>query len=589
DMFSTKPKRFASLHLHLLETKTNFKPFETSPYVKIDMCYISLALFLVVHRKKGELYLRAIVVVKPTQGTLGSATVWPLIHCLHFVYIDKVGPANQNLLPQQLAASPAYSDSDSVLETNHAAPLLPFDLATRRPYVPPRSRPRRSEASSPAAATACLIRTRPPPPRLWPHSAAATATASSVVDALRRRVHLVRGLNPPLRPRLRRPLARGGMGAAASRLRSTAPAVKALAVAVLLLGAGAVGALHQNRASLPIESWTCSIHHRKALCVEPASTNRRRRPRPSLPMPRGVVQHNTNLEMEASLAGNPERRKQQEESKPTKKSLLAVAVGIKNKDTVNRLVSKFSADHFVIMLFHYDNTLEQWDDLEWSKRAVHVAAKGQTKWWFAKRFLHPDVVAEYEYIFVWDEDIEVETFDPLRYLDTVKREGFEVSQPALDRRSEIHHAITARALMPTSDMHRRAQGVRCDEDSMGPPCMGWVEFMVPVFSQEAWRCVWHMVQSDLVHGWGLDYKVGYCAKGDRAHNVGVVDSEYVLHRGIPMLSDNSKGPSSTGRAAVRWRSFKEMQIFNKRWEEASMEDESWTDPYAAAPLTASSI
>lgn len=24
--------------------------------------------------------------------------------------------------------------------------------------------------------------------------------------------------------------------------------------------------------------------------------------------------------------------------------------------------------------------------------------------WYAKRFLHPDVVASYEYIFVWDED-----------------------------------------------------------------------------------------------------------------------------------------------------------------------------------------
>lgn len=30
--------------------------------------------------------------------------------------------------------------------------------------------------------------------------------------------------------------------------------------------------------------------------------------------------------------------------------------------------------------------------------------------WFAKRFLHPDVVAEYAYIFLWDEDIGVENF-----------------------------------------------------------------------------------------------------------------------------------------------------------------------------------
>jgi len=31
--------------------------------------------------------------------------------------------------------------------------------------------------------------------------------------------------------------------------------------------------------------------------------------------------------------------------------------------------------------------------------------------WFAKRFLHPDIVAPYEYIFIWDEDLGVEHFN----------------------------------------------------------------------------------------------------------------------------------------------------------------------------------
>lgn len=33
------------------------------------------------------------------------------------------------------------------------------------------------------------------------------------------------------------------------------------------------------------------------------------------------------------------------------------------------------------------------------------------KRWYAKRFLHPDVVAAYDYIFIWDEDLGVEHFD----------------------------------------------------------------------------------------------------------------------------------------------------------------------------------
>ena len=138
-----------------------------------------------------------------------------------------------------------------------------------------------------------------------------------------------------------------------------------------------------------------------------------------------------------------------------------------------KLVSKFPAGDFAVMLFHYDGAVEQWGDLEWSRRAVHVAAPGQTKWWFAKRFLHPDVVAEYDYVSVWDEDVEVDAFDPARYLAAVRREGLEVSQPALDRRSEIHHAITTRARGPgpPGGVHGRVRDARCgDGGGGGPPC-----------------------------------------------------------------------------------------------------------------------
>ncbi|CAN6223152.1 unnamed protein product [Urochloa humidicola] len=368
-------------------------------------------------------------------------------------------------------------------------------------------------------------------------------------------------------------------------------AARAVGIVLLLFVAGGIATLHRT------ESSTLWIPPRKILRAEAATAagrtrsnrcaNRRRRP-----LPRGLAHEKANLEMEPSLAGDPEwRMKQQQQHEAAApaaavalkpKSLLAVPVGIKNKAVVNKLVSKFlAAGDFTVMLFHYDGAVEQWGDMEWSERAVHVAAKKQTKWWFAKRFLHPKVVAEYEYVFLWDEDIEVDAFDPARYLDIVRREGLEVSQPALDRRSEIHHAITARALLPTEDgVHRRVRDTRCGDGDSAPPCVGWVEGMVPVFSRAAWQCVWGMVQNDLIHGWGLDRKLGYCAGGDRALTVGIVDSEYVLHRGVPMLGGVGK---SEGRAAVRHRSSKEMRIFNRRWEEAMAEDKAWKDPYAAEP------
>ena len=37
-----------------------------------------------------------------------------------------------------------------------------------------------------------------------------------------------------------------------------------------------------------------------------------------------------------------------------------------------------------------------------------------------------------------------------------------------------------------------------------------MEVMAPVFTREAWTCVWHMIQNDLVHGWGLDWNFWRC-------------------------------------------------------------------------------
>jgi Protein of unknown function (DUF707) len=41
--------------------------------------------------------------------------------------------------------------------------------------------------------------------------------------------------------------------------------------------------------------------------------------------------------------------------------------------------------------------------------------------WYAKRFLHPDIVAAYEYIFIWDEDLGVEHFNAEEYVHLIKK------------------------------------------------------------------------------------------------------------------------------------------------------------------------
>jgi len=108
--------------------------------------------------------------------------------------------------------------------------------------------------------------------------------------------------------------------------------------------------------------------------------------------------------------------------------------------------------------------------------------------------------------------------------------------------------------------------------------------MAPVFSRAAWNCVWHLIQNDLIHGWGLDMKLGYCAQGDRTEKVGVIDSEYVVHQGIPSLGGPSLGRKTPRRSLdlrthIRRQSSAELEKFKERWNRAVREDEGWRDPF----------
>ncbi|TMW95571.1 uncharacterized protein [Solanum lycopersicum] len=312
-------------------------------------------------------------------------------------------------------------------------------------------------------------------------------------------------------------------------------------------------------------------------------------------LPRGIIQARSDLELKP-LWSTTSSKSKAKASNSSSHNLLAVPVGIKQKSNVDALVQKFLSANFTVILFHYDGNVDGWEDLQWSKDAIHIVAHNQTKWWFAKRFLHPAVVSIYDYIFLWDEDLGVENFHPGRYLEIVKSEGLEISQPALDPNSTgIHHRITIRSR--TNRFHRRVYDIRgstkCSDESEGPPCTGFVEGMAPVFSRSAWLCAWHLIQNDLVHGWGMDMKLGYCAQGDRSKKVGVVDSEYVVHQSIQTLGGQSLKKDSNSeesvkrhvvdvRSEIRRQSTYELQIFKDRWERAVKQDKNWADPFKAS-------
>ncbi|PKA66162.1 hypothetical protein AXF42_Ash018452 [Apostasia shenzhenica] len=248
------------------------------------------------------------------------------------------------------------------------------------------------------------------------------------------------------------------------------------------------------------------------------------------------------------------------------KYLVAFTVGFEQKNNIDAAVKKFS-ENFTIILFHYDGRTSEWDEFEWSKRAIHVSARKQTKWWYAKRFLQPDIVAPYEYIFIWDEDLGVEHFNGEEYIKLVRKHGLEISQPGLEPNNGLTWQMTKRR--GDREVHKETEERPgwCTDPHF-PPCAAFVEIMAPVFSRNAWRCVWHMIQNDLVHGWGLDFALRKCV--EPAHEkIGVVDSQWIVHQVVPSLGN--QGKAENGKApweGVRQRCRKEWGMFQTRLADA---------------------
>ncbi|XP_058094504.1 uncharacterized protein LOC131240354 isoform X2 [Magnolia sinica] len=279
-------------------------------------------------------------------------------------------------------------------------------------------------------------------------------------------------------------------------------------------------------------------------------------PRGAELLPPGIVVSETDFYLRR-LWGDPN-----EDLKLRPKYLVAFTVGFDQRDNINTAIKKFSED-FTIVLFHYDGRVSEWDQFEWSKHVIHVSARKQTKWWYAKRFLHPDVVAAYDYIFIWDEDLGVEHFNAEKYLQLVKKHGLEISQPGLEPNKGLTWEMTKRR--GDSEVHKETEEKEgwCTDPHL-PPCAAFVEIMAPVFSRDAWRCVWHLIQNDLVHGWGLDFALRRCV--ERPHEkIGVVDSQWIIHQVIPSLGN--QGQSESGKPpwqGVRERCRSEWELFKAR-------------------------
>lgn len=196
------------------------------------------------------------------------------------------------------------------------------------------------------------------------------------------------------------------------------------------------------------------------------------------------------------------------------------------------------------MIFHFDDA--DFTIYEWHDQATHVHHKGQMKWWFVKRFLTPQMVQGYEFLFLWDDDLDVEDLQPLEYLRIARNHQLHLSSPSFS--SQSFDSTYWPIMIVPSGAEKSGKPVRYTN---------FVECTAPVVSTRAWDCIWHYLQNDLSSGWGYD--LGWYALCNEVlrHHTGLVDVTPITHK---------SARSAAGKTGFREKASKEQIALLRRFE-----------------------
>ncbi|MFH1836463.1 MAG: DUF707 domain-containing protein [Methanobacteriota archaeon] len=203
------------------------------------------------------------------------------------------------------------------------------------------------------------------------------------------------------------------------------------------------------------------------------------------------------------------------------KSLYVSSVGIGGKKFLSKIVKKFGHENFDYLIFVYDDT--EFNEKSYKKCSfIRKKSDKCILYQLAKKYLTPKFCNKYDFIFLWNDDIDVEDFSLKNFIDVMERNNLDMAQPALSNKSYYGHEITLR-----------------DERYPVGRYTDFVETMVPVFTRSAWLKFRDMIQEDYnFWGWGYDILAkSFC----KYKNMGIVDCETVIHtRPIQSSQTNAK-------------------------------------------------
>ncbi|KNE64729.1 hypothetical protein AMAG_10079 [Allomyces macrogynus ATCC 38327] len=115
---------------------------------------------------------------------------------------------------------------------------------------------------------------------------------------------------------------------------------------------------------------------------------------------------------------------------PRKMGLVAVPVGESAKARIDTLVRQFGLDRFAFMLFIWDHS--DWSEFSWFAQVTAIRVARQAKFWYAKRFIPPEVALHYDYIWLLDDDMVLDfEWDPANATAAMRQYNVHFAQPAL--------------------------------------------------------------------------------------------------------------------------------------------------------------
>jgi len=158
------------------------------------------------------------------------------------------------------------------------------------------------------------------------------------------------------------------------------------------------------------------------------------------------------------------------------------AAGRQGKLFLEKIVNRADLPNIDFFVICYDDTA--FDEEIFS--GVQTVRDQGMKWELMKKYVTPEYCAEYDYVFIRHDDIDLLNLAFARFIAAMQRHSLECAQPALSPDSCAHVGLTR--------MRSGSTGRFTD----------YVENMVPVLTRHAWCSYWNALE-DGKSRWGWQH------------------------------------------------------------------------------------